>query len=143
MITTRNNIFYINTLNYNKNNNIYNTNNTIFNLNTLNYKKKNNNIYNTHYYINTCDWVWTRPTYIGVGHGRLHTHLGCGRGYVPQGGTGVCLAQWSSPSARWRSVSPAQGLGSLSASYPCVGSVRCPLLMACSPTKICADHFLP
>jgi len=40
MITTHNNIFYINTLSYNKNNNIYNTNNTIFYLNTLNYKKK-------------------------------------------------------------------------------------------------------
>jgi hypothetical protein len=30
MITTHNNIFYINILSYNKNNNIYNTNNTIF-----------------------------------------------------------------------------------------------------------------
>ena len=29
MITTHNNIFYINTLSYNKNNNIYNTNNNI------------------------------------------------------------------------------------------------------------------
>jgi hypothetical protein len=40
MITTHNNIFYINTLSYNKNNNIYNINNTIFYLNTLNYKRK-------------------------------------------------------------------------------------------------------
>ena len=39
---TNNNIFYINTLNYNKNNNIYNTNNNIFDMNTLNYKKNNN-----------------------------------------------------------------------------------------------------
>jgi len=42
--------FYINTLSYNKNNNIYNTNNNIFDMNTLNYKR-NNNIYNIHYYI--------------------------------------------------------------------------------------------
>jgi hypothetical protein len=33
MITTYNNIFYINTLSYNKNNNIYNINNVIFYLN--------------------------------------------------------------------------------------------------------------
>jgi hypothetical protein len=39
---TNYNIFYINTLNYNKNNNIYNTNNNIFDMNTLNYKKNNN-----------------------------------------------------------------------------------------------------
>ena len=39
MITTHNNIFYINNSSYNKNN-------TIFDLNTLNYKRKNN-IYNT------------------------------------------------------------------------------------------------
>ena len=32
---TNSNIFYINTLNYNKNNNIYNTNNNIFYMNTL------------------------------------------------------------------------------------------------------------
>jgi hypothetical protein len=31
---------YMNTLNYKKNNNIYNTNNYIFKMNTLNYKKK-------------------------------------------------------------------------------------------------------
>ena len=31
---TNNNIFYINTLSYNKNNNIYNTNNNIFDMNT-------------------------------------------------------------------------------------------------------------
>ena len=43
-------MFYINTLNYNKNNNIYNTNINVFDKNTLNYKR-NNNIYNTHYYI--------------------------------------------------------------------------------------------
>ena len=36
--------FYINTFNYSKNNNIYNTNKTIFNFNTFNYNKKN--IYN-------------------------------------------------------------------------------------------------
>jgi len=48
MITAHNIIFYINTLSYNKNNNIYNTNNTIFYLNNLNYKRKNN-IYNTYY----------------------------------------------------------------------------------------------
>ena len=60
MITTHNNIFYINTLSYNKNNNIYNTNNIIFDMNTLNYKRKNN-IYNTHYYINTYGWARTRP----------------------------------------------------------------------------------
>jgi hypothetical protein len=35
----------MNTLNYKKNNNIYNTNNNIFYMNTLNYIKKN--IYNT------------------------------------------------------------------------------------------------
>ena len=46
MITIHNNIFYINALSYNKNNNIYNTNNNIFDMNTFNYKK-NNNIYNT------------------------------------------------------------------------------------------------
>jgi hypothetical protein len=56
MITTHNNIFYINTLSYNKNNNIYNTNNNIFDVNTLNYMRKNN-IYNTYYYINTCSWA--------------------------------------------------------------------------------------
>jgi hypothetical protein len=33
------NIFDMNTLSYNKNNNIYNTNNFIFEMNTLNYKK--------------------------------------------------------------------------------------------------------
>jgi hypothetical protein len=33
MITTHNNIFYINTLSYNKNNNIYNINNYIKNFN--------------------------------------------------------------------------------------------------------------
>jgi len=43
-------IFYINTLNYNENYNIYNTNNNNFDMNTLNYKK-NNNIYNTNNYI--------------------------------------------------------------------------------------------
>jgi hypothetical protein len=32
--------FYINTFNYSKNNNIYNTNKTIFNFNTFNYNKK-------------------------------------------------------------------------------------------------------
>jgi predicted proteasome-type protease len=40
MYTTSNNIFYINTLNYNKNNNIYSTNNTTFNINTFKYNKK-------------------------------------------------------------------------------------------------------
>jgi hypothetical protein len=40
----------MNTLSYNKNNNIYNINNFIFEMNTLNYKK-NNNIYNTNNYI--------------------------------------------------------------------------------------------
>jgi len=50
---TNNNIFYINTLNYNKNNNIYNTINNIFDMNTLNYKK-NNNIYHTNNYI----FIW-------------------------------------------------------------------------------------
>jgi len=60
MMTTHNNIFYINTLSYNKNNNIYNINNTIFYLNTLNYKRKNN-IYNTYYYINTCGLAQTCP----------------------------------------------------------------------------------
>ena len=40
----------MNTLKYNKNNNIYNTNNNIFYMNTLNYNK-NNNIYNTNNYI--------------------------------------------------------------------------------------------
>ena len=48
---TNYNIFDMNTLSYNKNNNIYNTNNFIFEMNTLNYKK-NNNIYNTNNYIN-------------------------------------------------------------------------------------------
>jgi hypothetical protein len=38
-INTNNNIFYIDTLNYNKNNNIHNTNNTICNINTFNSKK--------------------------------------------------------------------------------------------------------
>jgi len=49
------------------------------------------------------------------------------------------------PSARWRLVCPTQGPGSLSATCPYVGSAsaRCPLLMANSPTKTCADHFLP
>jgi hypothetical protein len=67
MITTHNNIFYINTLINNKNNNIYNTNNTIFYLKTLNYKRKNN-IYNTYYYINTCCLARTRldPTWVWV-----------------------------------------------------------------------------
>ena len=37
---TNNNIFDINTFNYNNNNNnIYNTNNIIYNINTFNYKK--------------------------------------------------------------------------------------------------------
>jgi hypothetical protein len=42
-------------------------------------------------------------------------------------------------------VCPTQGPGSLSATCPYVGSAsaRCPLLMANSPTKTCADHFLP
>jgi len=39
----------MNTLSYNKNNNICNTNNYIFEMNTLNYKK-NNYIYNTENY---------------------------------------------------------------------------------------------
>jgi hypothetical protein len=43
-------VFYINTLSYNNNNNIYNINNNIFDMKILNYKR-NNNIYNTHYYI--------------------------------------------------------------------------------------------
>jgi len=61
MITTQIIIFfYINTLSYNKNNNIYNTNNIIFDINTLNYKRKNNT-YKTHYYINTCGWARARP----------------------------------------------------------------------------------
>jgi hypothetical protein len=47
MITTHNNIFYINTLSYNKNNDIYNTNNNIFDLNTLNYKRKKYYLYHT------------------------------------------------------------------------------------------------
>jgi hypothetical protein len=51
---TNNNIFSINTLSYNKYNNIYNTNNNIFDMNILNYKR-NNNIYNTHYYIKKTD----------------------------------------------------------------------------------------
>ena len=45
----------MNTLNYKKNNTIYNTNNNIFQMNTL-YQKKNNNTYDTNYnkfYINT------------------------------------------------------------------------------------------
>jgi hypothetical protein len=46
LITHNNNIFNINTINYNKNNNICNTNNTIFNINIFNYIE-NNNIYNT------------------------------------------------------------------------------------------------
>jgi hypothetical protein len=60
MMTTNKNIFYINTLSYNKNNNIHNTKNTIFYVNTLNYKRKNN-IYNTHYYVNTCGWAHMPP----------------------------------------------------------------------------------
>jgi hypothetical protein len=92
MITTHNNIFYINTLSYNKNNNIYNTNNTIFYMNTLNYKRKNN-IYNTHYYINTCGWAqtrpdptwrweWTRLAQLGVESGRVHPQHQTRRGRV-------------------------------------------------------------
>jgi hypothetical protein len=42
---TNYNIFYINTYNYNNNNNIYNTNNNIFYMNILNYIQKKN--YNT------------------------------------------------------------------------------------------------
>jgi len=53
-------IFNINTFNYNKNNNIYSTNNITFNINTFNYNK-NNNIYNINNYIykhNTLEsWV--------------------------------------------------------------------------------------
>jgi hypothetical protein len=105
MITTHNNIFYINTLSYNKNNNIYNTNNTIFDLNTLNYKKKII-IFITHIII---------LTHV-IECGRVQPTLGLGmdastRGYVPQGGTGVCLAQWSSPSARWRLGLPCARVG--------------------------------
>ena len=79
MITTHNNIFYINNSSYNKNNNIFSTNNTIFDLNTLNYKRKNN-IYNTYYYINTCGWARTRsdPTWGGRAH--VQTQLGCEHG---------------------------------------------------------------
>ena len=41
-------------------------------------------------------------------------------------------------------VCPAQGPGSPSARCPCVGSTiaKCPLPMACSPTKNCAGHFI-
>ena len=49
---TNNNMFYMNTLYYKKNNNIYNSN---YNMNTL-YYKKTNNIYNSNhniFYINT------------------------------------------------------------------------------------------
>ena len=47
--------FYINTLNYNKNNNIHNTNNTICNINNFNFTKNNNiqNTKNTIFNINT------------------------------------------------------------------------------------------
>jgi hypothetical protein len=38
-------------------------------------------------------------------------------------------------------VCPAQGPDSLSASCPCLGSARCLLPMACSPTKTCVDIF--
>ena len=38
-------------------------------------------------------------------------------------------------------VCPAQRPDSLSASCPCLGSARCLLPMACSPTKICIDIF--
>jgi len=98
MITTHNNIFCINTLSYNKNNDIYNTNNTIFDLNTLKYKRKNN-IYNTHYYINTCEWAWTRPhpilvwastrpdpTWGWARYGHVQTQLEVRHGCVPQVG---------------------------------------------------------
>jgi hypothetical protein len=33
--------YFINTINYNKNKNIYNTNDTIFHINTFNYNKNN------------------------------------------------------------------------------------------------------
>ena len=86
MITTHNNIFSINTLNYNKNNNIYNTNNNIFDVNTLNYKRKNN-IYDTYYYPNI---------HVG-GRGRIQTRAP--RGY---GATIANRVVCQDPSARWR-----------------------------------------
>jgi len=59
----------MNTLNYKKNNNIYNTNNYIFKMNTLNYKK-NNNIYNTNNYINKPknlgSWQRTQETCVPI-----------------------------------------------------------------------------
>jgi len=41
ILNTNYNIFYMNILSYNKNNYIYNTNNYIFEMNILNYKKNN------------------------------------------------------------------------------------------------------
>ena len=55
MITSHDNIFYINILSYNKNNNIYNINNNIFYLNILNYKRKNN-IYNARH-LGGCEYI--------------------------------------------------------------------------------------
>jgi len=55
----------------------------------------------------------------------------------------VCPAPGQGRSyAMWHSVCLEQGSGSRSASCPCVGSTRCPLPMACSPSKTCADNFL-
>jgi hypothetical protein len=91
MITTRNNIFYINTLNYNKNNNIYNTNNTIFDLNTLNYKKKII-IFITHIIILThvigCGHV--QPT-LGLGMDASTPTLGVGVAMCPKVALGSAL----------------------------------------------------
>jgi hypothetical protein len=92
MITTHNNIFYINILSYNKNNNIYNKNNTIFYLNTLNYKREK--IFITHIIILTHVGgrrrVQPQPPFrrgrvqaqLEVQRGRLLAHPGVGRGRV-------------------------------------------------------------
>jgi hypothetical protein len=66
-------------------------------MNTLNYKRKNN-IYNTHCYINTHVVGCGRfQTQLGVGHGRVRTR-------APRGG-GITIANRAlcqDPSSRWR-----------------------------------------
>jgi len=69
MITIHNNIFYINTLSYNKNNNIYNTNNTIFIWTLWIIREKI--IFITHNII---------LTHVG-GHRHVQTQLGYGLGF--------------------------------------------------------------
>jgi len=76
---------------------------------------------------------------VGVDASRPNMGVGVGVGVDAR----VCPAPGQGRSyAMWHSVCLEQGPGSRSASCPCVGSTRCPLPMACNPSKTCADNFL-